>query len=99
MHLRSSADCAPPLRVRVLSTLKRDVVERAFGVDEVTEQLLEPTDTEKVPSVQEEIFEQSPEQMSDVDMVFPQEQVSGPVVEQVVGESLRGKRSALLWVW
>ena len=40
------------------SSLKRDVVERAVGVDEVTEHLLEPTDTETVSSVQKEICAQ-----------------------------------------
>ena len=48
-----------------------------------------------VPSVQEEVFQLSTEQTTDVDMIFPQEQVSEPVVE-LASPFLKRTRSARL---
>ena len=67
-----------------VSSVKRDMVGWAVGVDEVTEQSWEPTDAETVSSVLEGIFEMFPMQTIDVAMTLPQGLVSEPVVEQVV---------------
>ena len=75
---RCSVVCVPPLRVPVF------LLEKGRGLDEVTEQFLEPSVTETVPFVQEEVFEQPPQLAVDLDMIFPQEPVSELVVERVV---------------